>query len=456
MTDDSAPILRFVRVLAAQENLEATDGDLLARFTTAADEAAFTVLVDRHAGMVLQVCRSLLPEEAEDAFQATFLVLARQARSLRKSGSLGSWLYGIAYRTCLKARASRAARRLREGQNLPRHQPGPLDELTSRETQAILHEELAQLPTRYRAPLVLCYLEGKCQDEAGTLLGWPPGKLRGMLERARQLIRKRLRRRGFGPAAALFTAGGFSAAAQAIPPRELLVNTVHAALSPVSGPAAVSAVVSARVMALCEGVIRTMIVSKILKISTFVLLAGVVVAGVAGLTYQALASGQRPPQLQREASIGTSKAVLQGARTQADQKKEKKEKDKQKVVKLTAAEVKAVRQGDKEAIDQAKKKLAGKVGELTALGWASYQDQKMGDQAGETLFSFDMGEAETGEWTGNTIPVYFKDKKDIAVLKNRKLGDKTLFKVRGELVMGQDGWRLSMVDARLVKEEKEE
>jgi len=265
MAHGTAPsILRYLRNLTAREALKAVpDAELLERFTAASDEAAFAVIVRRHGGMVLQVCRSLLANhaDAEDAFQATFLVLARRARSIRKNSSLGSWLYGVAYRTALKARAANATRKRHEARAHSHAEVEAVDELTWREAQWILHQELARLPEKYRAPLVLCYLQGKRQDEAARTLRWPHGRLRSMLERARELLRKRLLGRGLGPGAVLLAAVGTGQAAAA-PPPGLIAGALGAAASVMPGQAAPIAV-SARVASLAEHVLRTMSTSKL-------------------------------------------------------------------------------------------------------------------------------------------------------------------------------------------------
>jgi RNA polymerase sigma factor (sigma-70 family) len=220
MTKRAPPTVRFLRGLTDREQFKTlSDGELLARYAAGNDEAAFEALVGRHGAMVLQVCRSFLRNEAdaEDAFQVTFLVLARQARSVRKAGSLGSWLYGVAYHTALKSRRAAATRRRHEAKAVAGGTTGPPDDLSWREAQEIFYEELAALPEKYRAPLVLCYLEGRRQDEAETLLGLPEGRLRGLVERAREHLRSRLVRRGLGPGAVFFAVLGSSAASAAPP-----------------------------------------------------------------------------------------------------------------------------------------------------------------------------------------------------------------------------------------------
>ena len=181
-----------------------TDAELLRRFAAGRDEAAFELLVWRHGRMVLGLCRRVLrhDQDAEDAFQATFIILARKAASIRKTASVSSWLHGVAHRTALKARA----REMNEARTPGRPASDP-DDLAWQEVRQVLHEELSGLAERYRAPLVACYLEGKTQDEAAAQFGMAKSTLKERPERGRSLLRTRLVRRGFGPAA-LLAAGG--------------------------------------------------------------------------------------------------------------------------------------------------------------------------------------------------------------------------------------------------------
>jgi RNA polymerase sigma factor (sigma-70 family) len=176
-------LLQQVRRLVEDQRLkEVSDAELLRQFQAVRDEASFHALVRRHGPMVFDVCRAVLRNEADadDAFQATFLALVREAGSIRKAGSLGSWLYGVACRTALKARAESEKRRKHESRAAARPAP-PAEELTWGEAQGVLHEELNGLAERYRAPLVLCYLQGKAQDEAAALLGLSKGTLKRRL-----------------------------------------------------------------------------------------------------------------------------------------------------------------------------------------------------------------------------------------------------------------------------------
>lgn len=183
------------------------DQELIERFSADHDEAAFAALVRRHGPLVLGVCRRVLRdrEYAEDAFQATFLVLARSIRSLRHPEALSSWLHGVAHRVSLKRRAEAARQPLVDRRALePRSPVDPGDEITTwRELRSALDEELARLPENIRTPLILCYLEDHTQDEAAAQLGLPRGTLKRRLEKGRELLRLRLGQRGITLSAAL-------------------------------------------------------------------------------------------------------------------------------------------------------------------------------------------------------------------------------------------------------------
>lgn len=177
------------------------DEQLLEKFIADRDAAAFGALVRRHGRLVLNVCRRVLHHEAdvEDAFQATFIVLMRNARAIGQRERLASWLYGVAYRIALNARA-KASRRHAHEQPVDEarlHAQGPAAQTADwQDVRPVLDEELSQLPDKYRAPLVLCYLEGKTTNEAARQLGWPVGTVASRLPRAREMLRGRLLRRG--------------------------------------------------------------------------------------------------------------------------------------------------------------------------------------------------------------------------------------------------------------------
>ena len=202
-----ARVLRQLRRVPAQRGAETlTDGQLLERFASARDEAAFAALLDRHGRMVWNVCRRVLVNttDADDAFQATFLVLVKKASAIAKQDSVGSWLHGVAYRIALKVRSAT------KPSTPPSAEPAapntdPLEAMSGRELLMALDEELQRLPAPYRVPLVLCYLEGNTRDEAARQLGWSLAMLGRRLEVGRQRLRLRLSRRGVTLPLALFT-----------------------------------------------------------------------------------------------------------------------------------------------------------------------------------------------------------------------------------------------------------
>ena len=286
-------IQQLGRVALALEASRATDAQLLERFLATHDETTFEVLVRRHGPMVLGVCRRALPnpQDAEDAFQATFLVLVRKADSIVPRGMVGNWLYGVAYQTALKARAMADKRRAREGQVMNTPEPAVMenDETLWRELRPIIDEELSRLPAKYRVPLVLCDIEEKSYKEAAEQLGWPEGTVAG--RRARAMLADRLSRRGVVLPAVALTAILTHNAATASVPAALMVPTVNAATLVVAGQATTGAV-SANVVALTEGVVKAMMLTK-LKIATVVLLGACIVVSGMGFGFSpATADGQ--------------------------------------------------------------------------------------------------------------------------------------------------------------------
>jgi RNA polymerase sigma factor (sigma-70 family) len=258
-----ASIFSFLRAYtAAAESRHQPDSELLARFADQRDEAAFAALVARHGPMVLGVCRRILrhSHDAEDAFQATFLVLARKAAAVRWRDSVAGWLYQTAHHLALRARAADARRRSHESRAQPAPRATQTDEITLREFQQTLDDELARLPEKYRLPLVLCCLEGASRDEAAQRLGWSLQTLKDRLEQARELLRKRLARRGVTLAAALASVTLAEGTASAIP-APLATSTVTAALLFAAGQS-VPATASAAVL-LATGTLRTATLKKL-------------------------------------------------------------------------------------------------------------------------------------------------------------------------------------------------
>jgi RNA polymerase sigma factor (sigma-70 family) len=285
----TSPIIQFVRGIAENERAkQLTDQELLDRFRSTRDEASFQALVRRHGVMVLEVCRNVLDNEvdSEDAFQATFLIFAQKAGAIRKNTSLGSWLYGVAYRAACKAREGSARRRRREtralapsaGQSAQAGQSA--DDLSWREVRQVLHEELAGIATRYQAPLVACYLQGRTQDEAARLLCVSKTTLKHRLDRGRALLRTRLVRRGLGALAVLVTAAWPAARVSAQVPPRLVSSTTGAAILVAAGQALTLAGISANVAALAQGVLKTMFVTKMKTVAATLLLLGLLVGGL--------------------------------------------------------------------------------------------------------------------------------------------------------------------------------
>ncbi len=232
MPSGTGTLLRYIRQLVTLSGLdEASDAALLGRYLSERDEAAFAAIVDRHGPLVLHVCRRVLGDghDAEDAFQAVFLVLARKAATVRPRGALAAWLHGVARRVALKARSARARRAgvapLPAASADPR--PDPLAELSVRELLLIIDEELQRLAEVYRLPVVLCCLEGSSLEEAARQLGWTLGSVKGRLERGRARLHARLLRRGFTLSAALAAAEVSREAASAAAAARLVAVTAH-------------------------------------------------------------------------------------------------------------------------------------------------------------------------------------------------------------------------------------
>lgn len=242
-------LLQQVRRLVGEE--ADTDTALLGRFVKDRDQAAFADLVRRHGSQVFGLCRRWLGHEqdAEDVFQATFLVLARKAESIRNGQALPSFLHGVALRLARKARTETARRRQPLSDRPPLEQANPLDHLRDCELRQGLDEELSRLPERYRGPLLLCHLQGQTQDEAARALGWSKGTLRRRLARGRDLLKARLLGRGLTPASGLgISLLADSTAAPASAP--LVDTTVKAAFMPeaISGPVAALTEIGVRIL----------------------------------------------------------------------------------------------------------------------------------------------------------------------------------------------------------------
>jgi RND family efflux transporter MFP subunit len=279
---ERASILSWVRRLTAEAGV-VSDAQLLDRFVANRDEAAFELLLRRHARMVFEVCRRVLrdPHDAEDAFQATFLALARHADRIAKREAIASWLHQVAYRTALTARGRRARRASHEKlSGAAEHLSVAADAVASSENQElrrVLDQEIGRLPERLRAAVVLCYLDGKSVDEAALLLGCPRGTVASRLARGRERLRVRLTRRGLTLTAALasFTQGNAASG-----PLALIPTLTAATLRYKAKGAAAPAALSPRITALTEEVLRAMFLHKV-KTGILVLMAfvGILLVG---------------------------------------------------------------------------------------------------------------------------------------------------------------------------------
>jgi RNA polymerase sigma factor (sigma-70 family) len=294
-------LIHYLRQMTGPSGVrEASDAELLERFVRCRDEGAFAALVTRHGPMVLGVCRRALTDvhDAEDAFQATFLVLVRKAGAIGYRELLAPWLYGVARRTAAKARGRTARRRLREG---------PIVDLpvaASEEPDAAdLRRVLSRLPEKYRAPFVLCYLEGKSNEEAARALGCPRGTVQSRLAWARQRLRGRLTRRGLALSSGLL-ASALAADARAVP--ALFGQTMVQAARQFAAAGLAGGAISAPVAALTRGVLHTMFLSR-LTITAGLMLVLLLTGAAAGVLMQS-----PPPRVPRDEQRGDAPAA--GAR----------------------------------------------------------------------------------------------------------------------------------------------
>lgn len=305
-----ASILRHLRRVGGfRRNHELLDAGLLERWVAHRDEAAFEVLVWRHGPMVLGVCRRVVggEHEAEDAFQATFLALVRRAGAIGKREAVGSWLYKVAYRIALKARERVAKQRTgdRRAHCLMANRCD--EDLLWRDVRPVLDEELQRLPERYRVPFVLCYLDGKTNEEAARELGCPTGTIVSRLARARERLRRRLIQRGVTLSAGLLTAGlAQQTTAIALPPA-LVGITIKTAVLGAVGKAVPAGVVSTQVAALTEGVLRAMWMTKVKVVAALLLMGMVLSAGI--LAYpRAAAEGTDPVRPAERSALAVEEA----------------------------------------------------------------------------------------------------------------------------------------------------
>ncbi len=308
-----------------------TDWELIDRFRSRRDEGgerAFEALVTRHGPMVMGVCRGMLtdPTEVHDAFQATFLVLARRAGSIRKRGSIGSWLYGVAVRVAARERLSSIRRQIRERRTIEAvaaiatesADPSPIDR---DEGEAVVHQEVDRLPEKYRAPIVLCYLEGLTHNEAAERLSWPVGSVRSRLSRARDRLRARLARRGvtapstLGPLSAWLiaeTAASTASASSALPVH-LSTITARSATQFAIGQGAGAGSLSTAALRMAQGVLTTMMLKKVTIAGSVLLSIGILGMGGGALLVRA-SRAQEPKPLAANKSAQSKPGSVEAAK----------------------------------------------------------------------------------------------------------------------------------------------
>jgi RNA polymerase sigma factor (sigma-70 family) len=294
-TAQLSTLMRHLRGLAVGPHR--TDRQLLDDFSARRDESAFTELLSRHGPMVLRVCRRVLRHEqdAEDAFQAAFLVLARQTESIRRRETLASWLYGVAFRTAMEAKRKAGRRRKHEARLRERTSlstPSP----TWDDVQAVLDEEIGRLPEPFRAAFVLCVLEGQTVPSAAAELGAKEGTVSWRLARARQQLRQRLVRRGIELATVLAVLSVADGSGEAAVPVALTKTTIGIGLSVAAGGPA--AEIPSHVAALAAGVTRAMFFSKAKIATALLVVLGLTFAGASTFIHRALATPPEEAKLQ--------------------------------------------------------------------------------------------------------------------------------------------------------------
>ncbi|HEY7156721.1 MAG TPA: sigma-70 family RNA polymerase sigma factor [Gemmataceae bacterium] len=302
---------------------DVSDSELLERFVTHRDESAFADLVTRYGPMVFGVCRRLLrhTQDAEDAFQATFLVLVRKAASIGRRELLGNWLYGVAARVAARARLMAARRHSHEIADMERVTVAMREPAETTDLSAAIEEEVRRLPAKYREPVVLYYLLGRTNEEVAGELRCPTGTIKTRLSRAREILRKRLTRRGLTlSTVALSTALLAEAPAASLPPL-LIDSTLRAAMSFAAGDTA-AGLVSAQAAELTKGVLHTMLVTKMKTLAALWLALAVILGGGGALAYRLLAKEADAKKTDKERIQGTWKvdsAKANGEEPQGDE-----------------------------------------------------------------------------------------------------------------------------------------
>jgi RNA polymerase sigma factor (sigma-70 family) len=289
-------VLRHIRqAVGSAPDAGSSDGELLERFITQHESAAFESLVQRHGPMVMGVCRRVLghTQDAEDAFQASFLVLLRKASSFRAQGTVAGWLHSVAQHVAWRARACAARRTRKEREAMNTRSFAVAAEEAWHDVRPLLDEELGRLPEKYRTPVVLCHLEGRSTQQAAEQLGWPKSTVHARLEHACNLLRQRLARRGVALTSGLLGALVIEHATAAAPVTTVDTTIMVAHYMVTSGKMSTAGVASVNVSSLTEGVLRAMWFTK-LKWTAAILMLAVTLsgAGTGWLLCQSLAEGK--------------------------------------------------------------------------------------------------------------------------------------------------------------------
>ncbi len=281
------------RTVLRQDGCELTDGQLLECFISHRETAALEVLVHRHGPMVWGVCRRILRDhhDAEDACQATFLVLVRRAASVTPRERVGNWLYGVAHQTAMKARATRAKRQTRERQVTDMPEPAVAERNGGADWQPLLDQELSRLPDKYRVAIVLCDLEGKTRKEAAEQLGCPEGTLAARLARGRVMLAKRLAAHGLAVSGGMLAGLLSQEVASACVPISVLTSTGNAVTLAATGQA-VAGAISANAIALTEGVLKAMLMNKLKNAAATLLVVFLLTVGAAAVITRSSAADQ--------------------------------------------------------------------------------------------------------------------------------------------------------------------
>jgi RNA polymerase sigma factor (sigma-70 family) len=380
-----------------------TDGQLLGGFIEGQNQAAFAALVRRHGPMVWGVCRRVLADyqDAEDAFQATFLVLVRRAASIRPREMVANWLYGVAHRTALQARRTAARRKARETLVPELPEPAVADPDSWSDLQPLLDQELCRLPDPYRVVLILCDLEGKTRKEVAQQLGLPEGTAGSRLARARALLARRLARRGLSVSGGMLAAFSQKTLAPGVP-ISVVTATLETASLLTAGQTATAGMVSAKVATLTEGALNTMLLTKFKIAAVLVLLIAVAGVGAGSLLFHARAGEPEKPGV-----LAQNEDVLQDQRARALIEKQRQVRDS---VDVTAKMIEKV-------LKDVEERTGSKLAALEALEEIDKTTRKLLEQAREK-----EGEEKKETWT---LELRFKNPRLVA-LKIPEMGEKAV------------------------------